>query len=63
MRKKRWRMRVGGLDTLSNDDVCIGEDGWVKKWVCEWEGRREDDDDDVESDNEKSEYKSMRERR
>jgi hypothetical protein len=35
MRERRWRVRAGMLDSLSNEDVCIGEDGWVKEWVCE----------------------------
>jgi hypothetical protein len=31
MRKRRWRVRVCVLDNLSNDDDCIGEDGWMKR--------------------------------
>jgi hypothetical protein len=31
MKERRWRVGVGVLDSLSNDDVCIGEDGWVKR--------------------------------
>jgi hypothetical protein len=30
MRERRWRVGVGVLNSLSSDDVCTGEDEWVK---------------------------------